>query len=308
MNKIQDCFQCRSIKNIKKLYTTTDINRKTTKEKFNYYICSKCSHVFLKNIPNNLEDYYGDEYYDLPSIKKLKKIAIKEKFKFDMVKNYFNKGDKICEIGPSVGVFLYNAKLYNLNCTGIEMSEPCCEFMKFDLGINAINTNHPKIAIRKIPMQKAFFFWHSLEHLENPGDVLDACIKKLEMRGLIIIACPNPDSFGFEVTGKNWPHLDAPRHLNLFGINTLEKYMNKKKLKSIFKTTNDLSAKYYNSFSWQLFLFNIFNKNKTFDFKKKNVKYFFWVLIGKVISTLMYLFENRELKGSCYTIVFQKKI
>jgi hypothetical protein len=111
MNKIQDCFQCRSNKNIKKLYTTTDINRKTTKEKFNYYICSKCSHIFLKNIPNNLKDYYGDEYYDLPSIKKLKKLSLKEKFKFDMVKNYFNKGDKICEIGPSVGVFLYNAKL-----------------------------------------------------------------------------------------------------------------------------------------------------------------------------------------------------
>jgi len=306
MNKIQDCFQCRSSKNIKKLYTTTDINRKTTKEKFNYYICSKCSHIFLKNIPNNLKDYYGDEYYDLPSIKKLKKLSLKEKFKFDMVKNYFNKGDKICEIGPSVGVFLYNAKLYNLKCTGIEMSKACCEFMKFDLEINAINTNNPKIAIKKIPIQKAFFFWHSLEHLENPGDVLDACIKKLETRGLIIIACPNPDSFGFKVTGKNWPHLDAPRHLNLFGIKTLEKYMTKKKLKSIFKTTNDLSSKYYNSFSWQLFLFNIFNKNKTFNFKKKNIEYFFWVLIGKVISTLTYLFENRELKGSCFTIVFQK--
>jgi 2-polyprenyl-3-methyl-5-hydroxy-6-metoxy-1,4-benzoquinol methylase len=306
MNKTQDCFECRSSKNIKKLFTTTDIYRKMSKEKFNYYICSKCNHIFLKNLPNNLEKYYSNEYYDLPSIKKLKKIALKEKFKFDMVKNYFNKGDKICEIGPSIGVFLYNAKLHNLKCTGIEMSEACCEFMKFDLGINTINTNNPKIAISKIEMQKAFFFWHSLEHLQNPEDVLDACIKKLDRRGLIIIACPNPDSFGFKVTGKNWPHLDAPRHLNLFGINTLEKYMNKKKLKSIFKTTNDLSAQYYNSFSWQLFLFNIFNKKNTFDFKRKNIKYFFWKLIGKVISTLSYPFENKDLKGSCYTIVFQK--
>lgn len=307
MNKTQNCFQCRSSKNLEKLHTTTDIYRKISKEKFNYYVCRKCNHIFLKYIPNNLGEYYSDEYYDLPSIKKLKKIALNEKFKFDLVKNYFSNDDKICEIGTSIGVFLYNAKLHGLKCTAIEMSKQCCEFMKYDLKINAINTNSPEIAIKKIEMQKAFFFWHSLEHLENPREVLDACIEKLERKGLVIIACPNPDSFGFKLTGKNWPHLDAPRHLNLFAINTLEKYMSKKKLRSIFKTTNDLSSKYYNSFSWQLFLFNFFNREKAFNFKIKNVKYFFWKLIGRIMSALMYPFENRRLKGSCYTVVFQKK-
>jgi 2-polyprenyl-3-methyl-5-hydroxy-6-metoxy-1,4-benzoquinol methylase len=307
MNKTQNCFQCRSSENLEKLFVTTDIYRKISKETFNYYNCSKCDHVFLRNVPNNLGEYYGDEYYDLPSIESLKKTALNEKFKFDIVRDYFNEGDKICEIGPSVGVFLYNAKLHGLKCTGIEMSTECCEFMSETLKINAINTNTPEIEIKKIEKQKAFFLWHSLEHIENPSDVLDACIEKLEPNGLIIIACPNPDSISFKITGKNWPHLDAPRHINLFSISTLKAYMKKKNLKDIMKTTNDLSSKYYNSFSWQLFLFNFFNKDKTFNFQKKNVEYFFWKIIGKIVTILMYPLENKKLKGSCYTIVFQKK-
>ena len=83
--------------------------------------------------------------------------------------------------------------------------------------------------------------------------------------------------------------------------------MRKKNLKDIIKTANDLSSKYYNLFSWQLFLFNFFNKNKTFNFQKKNIRYYFWKLIGKTVTILMYPFENKKLKGSCYTIVFKKK-
>jgi 2-polyprenyl-3-methyl-5-hydroxy-6-metoxy-1,4-benzoquinol methylase len=307
MSKTQDCFECRSSENLEKLYTTTGVYRQMSQKTFNYYNCSKCNHVFLKNIPDNLGEYYGDEYYNLPSMESLKKTALKERFKFDIVKDYFEKGDSICEIGPSVGVFLYNAKLNGLKCTGIEMSSKCCNFMTENLMVNAINTNIPEIEIKKIEKQKAFFLWHSLEHIENPRDLLDTCIEKLEPGGLIVIACPNPDSFGFKITGKNWPHLDAPRHLNLFSINTLKNYMKQKKLRDVFKTTNDLSSKYYNAFSWQLFLLNFFNKDNTFNFKKKNTEYFFWKFIGKIVSFLMYPFENRKLKGSCYTIVFQKK-
>ena len=77
MNKTQDCFQCRSSENLEKLFVVKDIYRKISKETFNYYNCSKCDHIFLRDIPNNLGEYYGDEYYDLPSIESLKKNCIK---------------------------------------------------------------------------------------------------------------------------------------------------------------------------------------------------------------------------------------
>ena len=307
MNKIQTCFKCNSNKYTKHLFTTTDVYRKVSNDKFDYLKCNKCKHIFIKSIPKNLTKFYGKNYYNFPSIKKLKKIALNEKFKFDMVKNYFCKGDRICEIGPSIGVFLYNAKSYGLNCTGIEMSKECCKFISEKLKIKTLNSNIPQVALKKIKQQDAIFFWHSLEHMQNPDKVLDACIGKLKSDGLIVIACPNPDSFGFKLTGKNWPHLDAPRHLNLFSINSLEAYMKNKNLKNIFKTTSDLSSKYYNTFSWQLYLFNLFNNNKIFDFHNKNLHYFFWKLVGKLFSIIFFPFENRRLKGSCYTLIFQKK-
>ena len=160
MNKTQDCFQCRSSENLEKLFVAKDIYRKMSKETFNYYNCSKCDHIFLRDIPNNLGEYYGDEYYDLPSIESFKKTALNEKFKFNIVRDHFNEGDKICEIGPSVGVFLYNAKSYGLECTGIEMSKECCKFMSETLKVNAINTNTPEIEIRKI---EKHFLQYSLQ-------------------------------------------------------------------------------------------------------------------------------------------------
>ena len=76
MNKTQDCFQCESSENLEKLFETKDIYRKISKEIFNYYNCSKCNHIFLRNIPNNLGEYYDDEYYDLPSIETSKSDII----------------------------------------------------------------------------------------------------------------------------------------------------------------------------------------------------------------------------------------
>lgn len=269
MTKYQNCFLCQISDNLEIIFNVKDIYRKTSKEEFSYYNCKKCDHIFLKDVPIDLGKYYTDKYYDFLSHENFLKIASKEKFKFNNIKRYFSKGDKICEIGPSVGFFLYNAQQYGLKCTGVEMSKECCDYMSKNFGINVINSNKPEEAISKIEKQKGFFFWHSLEHIENPREVIDTCIKKLEDEGLLIIACPNPDSLGFKLLGKAWPHIDAPRHINLFSFQTLEKYMKKKKLAKIFLTTKDRSSKYYNSFSWQLFFFNFFNKNQSFDFKKK---------------------------------------
>lgn len=306
MYKYQNCFLCEKSDNLEVLFTAKDIYRKTSDEEFLYCNCKNCNHFFLRKIPSDLGKYYNDKYYDLPALSNFKKTALKEKFKYDIVKNYFSDGDKICEIGPSIGIFLYNALSSNLDCTAIEMSKECCEFMKKNFRIKVFHTNEPEKQIVKMEKQKAFFFWHSLEHIKNPKEVLDSCIDNLEKDGLLIISCPNPESLGARLTRKYWPHLDAPRHLNLFSIHTLNNYMRQKKLAQIYLTTNDISSKYYNSFSWQLFFFNFFNQKKPFDFDKKNINYFFWKLIGKLISYLLYPIENTGNRGSCYTLIFKK--
>lgn len=59
----------------------------------------------------------------------------------------------------------------------------------------------------------AVVFWHSLEHLEAPGEELSRAAELLAPRGVIVIAVPNADSIQTRVFGDRWLALDLPRHL-----------------------------------------------------------------------------------------------
>ena len=59
----------------------------------------------------------------------------------------------------------------------------------------------------------AVVFWHSLEHLPDPGDAIRHAARLLEPGGVTVIAVPNTDSFQAEAFGDRWLHLDFPRHL-----------------------------------------------------------------------------------------------
>ncbi len=59
----------------------------------------------------------------------------------------------------------------------------------------------------------AVVFWHSLEHLRDPGAKLADAAASLEPGGVIVIAMPNAASLQARVFGDRWFALDLPRHL-----------------------------------------------------------------------------------------------
>jgi hypothetical protein len=59
----------------------------------------------------------------------------------------------------------------------------------------------------------AIVFWHSLEHLRDPGAALERATGLLLPGGVIIVAIPNLDSIQARVFGDRWLALDLPRHL-----------------------------------------------------------------------------------------------
>jgi 2-polyprenyl-3-methyl-5-hydroxy-6-metoxy-1,4-benzoquinol methylase len=61
-------------------------------------------------------------------------------------------------------------------------------------------------------------FWHNIKHLLEPWKVLEEASKKINPGGIILIATPNPSSFAFRLLGRFWPHIDAPRHINLISV------------------------------------------------------------------------------------------
>jgi SAM-dependent methyltransferase len=59
----------------------------------------------------------------------------------------------------------------------------------------------------------AVVFWHSLEHLPEPGVALEHAVGMLVPGGVLVVAVPNSDSLQARVFGDRWLALDIPRHL-----------------------------------------------------------------------------------------------
>jgi len=59
----------------------------------------------------------------------------------------------------------------------------------------------------------AIVFWHSLEHLPEPGQAVDRAVGLLQPGGVAIVAVPNAASLQARAFGDRWLALDLPRHL-----------------------------------------------------------------------------------------------
>ncbi len=67
----------------------------------------------------------------------------------------------------------------------------------------------------------AVIFWHSLEHLPDPGDAMTQAARLLKPGGVVAVAVPNTGSLQAEIFGDDWLHLDLPRHLGHFSAKSL---------------------------------------------------------------------------------------
>jgi SAM-dependent methyltransferase len=59
----------------------------------------------------------------------------------------------------------------------------------------------------------AVIFWHSLEHLRQPGRALSHAATLISPGGTLVIAVPNAASIQARAFGDRWLALDLPRHL-----------------------------------------------------------------------------------------------
>jgi SAM-dependent methyltransferase len=59
-------------------------------------------------------------------------------------------------------------------------------------------------------------FWHSLEHMPDPLNALQLAAARLKPTGVLIVAVPDNGGVQAKLFGRNWLHLDIPRHLYHF--------------------------------------------------------------------------------------------
>ena len=278
------------------LFKARDENRSVSKDQFYYAQCMACQTIFLEEIPKDLYRYYEQEYYEIPNLDRLNRIASKDKCKIETVTRFVPKG-RLLEIGPAFGIFAMQAKMAGFVVDVVEMDARCCAYLADQVGVNVVQSSSPHLEIDALPKHNVIAIWHVLEHLPEPAEFMKSAAANLLPGGILVIAMPNPGALQFRLMRHHWPHLDAPRHLELIPIAPLRDMAVALGLKEIFLTSDDAEAKSWNQFGWQRLLMN--------RFESKLMQRAMQVA-GFVVGLIMAPFESRGFNGSAYTIVFQK--
>lgn len=277
-------------------YEVGDRNRSKPKPVFNYLKCTRCGTLRIDKIPEDLSSYYPPDYYRMPNLRAIEAKARKETFKISLVNKYLQSGSFL-EVGPAFGIFATQVKKQGFQVSAIEMDAQCCEFLNNVAHIPTEQSTEPELAMKNAPLQNGIALWHVIEHLPNPWALIDIAAAKLGPGGYLFIATPNPESFQHELMGKNWPHIDAPRHLYLISSRSIIQHAQTCGLELVHLSTRDSYTKQMNRFGWQRMLMNLVP-----TFPLKAVMYG----IGYGLAFLMSPWDNKEGRGSAYTMVLRK--
>jgi len=206
-------------------------------DKFNYFICSKCLCLQIKDIPENIDKYYPQSYYSFQEAKFPSKL---NKFNFylkrSLIKYYMgyfdltgfllsfifehpfpyirnkeiNFNSSILDIGSGSGRKLLSLQRSGfLNLTGID------PFIDEDINYkNGLRIY--KKDISEINEKYDFIMLHhSFEHMPDPERVVNHISRLLSPEGCALIRIPVSNSFAWSKYREFWVGLDAPRHFFL---------------------------------------------------------------------------------------------
>lgn len=277
-------------------FTAVDRNREITAQPFRYRGCQSCGAYSLVDVPDDLGPFYPSAYYELPDPAALDALAPVEQHKVDRVRHWAD-GGRLVEVGPGVGVFAHGARKAGFDVTVVEMDERACTFLRDVVGAEAVHSDDPAAALRTLPPSRAIALWHVIEHLRDPGALLEAAAENLEPGGVLVLATPNPDSLQFRLLKERWAHVDAPRHLFLLPLATLAGRCAELGLAQVEVTTSDPAGRHWNSFGWEYAM----RRRPAAGPAPKALA------VGAVaLSVALRPVEHTGLRGAAYTAVFKK--
>ena len=133
----------------------------------------------------------------------------------------------VLDVGCGRGMMLKYLKSWGYEVDGVELDSVAAVRAKRNLNQEIfLSLEEPA---RLLPQHyQAICFWHSLEHLPEPGEALEIADRLLAPGGLLVIAAPHMESLQSRLSGPSWLHLDLPRHLVHFDMNRLAAFLQAK--------------------------------------------------------------------------------
>ncbi len=226
-----------------------------TKETFQYFECNVCGTLQIADFPKDMSACYPDNYYSFrredsfqtnnglkTNIKNFlvdlrdRHVVNGKGFAGRILNNLFPDIEKklaslrgmckhediaILDVGCGIGEFLLS-----LNRLGLSNLEGIDPFISKSIEYpNGVKVHKAELSDFD-PGKKKFgiiMLHHVIEHLANPLEVLKRCSSFLSDNGKIIVRTPVTGTFGWKHFAENWVQLDAPRHLFIYSVNSLER-------------------------------------------------------------------------------------
>jgi SAM-dependent methyltransferase len=217
-----------------------------TKEVFDYFQCSNCGCIQIKEVPQNLGDYYPSNYYSFSdSTYKVKKLNYFKKLQYEHLSglrpsllgaivsykyksgfadvykwcksmNMNDKNAKILDIGSGGGELL--KRLEVLGFTDLTGSDP---FIEKDVYLSD-NLRLLKKDISDLEGKyDIIMLHHCLEHMDNHAEVLTQLDGLLADNGHLLIRIPVYSKPLFDKYGVDLVTLDPPRHLFIHSLKSI---------------------------------------------------------------------------------------
>ena len=204
--------------------------------------CRGCGLTFLSPRPDPAEmgAYYPNSYYLSLSPGT---ASLKKKSYLRRIYNYYSPSyyyrirsqlaivrrqcgervGKVLDIGVGDGCFLEHMRELGWQVEGTDFSPEAARRTSERLGGNTIHVGQIEHLDLNDHGYDLVTLWDVLEHLYQPLDTLRRVHSLLKPGGVLLVNVPNLASLESRLLGRDWGHLDIPRHLFHFTPSSLRK-------------------------------------------------------------------------------------
>ena len=139
----------------------------------------------------------------------------------DVVTRRLPQGASIVDVGSGDGSQLALLSQRGFRMTGVERDT---KSVSLQGGQAQVFEGSAEALPDQLPRESfdAVMFKQVLEHLADPVHALRNAARLLKPGGVMVVEVPNNESAIARQSGLSWEHMDVPRHINFFTLDTLQ--------------------------------------------------------------------------------------